>query len=395
MRHERAARRLGPFGVAFGLAGLLWGCGAEAPAPLASTPAPPTPSAAPGAFAYVVDPQASALLAFEAHQVTGELRLVETHGLQPAWPRFPTRIAADPRGRFLYVGLANPSPGSGPTHTIRAFAVDGATGRLLHRGDAPVTFPPVSLATTEDQVHVLGGVYTSGYVGSWDLLDVDTATGALRHATRPPQRFYPSLVIADAGGGPVYTVAALSTALAEQEVMFASEWRGDGTLADVDSIKLQRRTSDVALGGAVSFTADESGRISSRTLDPRTGQIRLLGRVDAFEGGPARLALGRPTLPRLSTAGPSAGTWLAVSSRGGLRLFEAAEGGELAARGSVALPEIETVRGLAFHPSGRHLYTSGEGEGLRVFRIDEEGGLQETARDPRGGGDVVLTAPPS
>ncbi|HEX9190048.1 MAG TPA: hypothetical protein VGB87_23430 [Vicinamibacteria bacterium] len=393
MRHERAARRLGPFGVVLGLAGLLWGCGAEAPGPVASTPATPTPSVAPGAFAYVVDPQASALLEFEAHEVTGGLRLVEAYDLRPAWPRFPTRIAANPRGQFLYAGLAEPSPGSGPTHVVQVFAVDGGTGRLLPRGDAPLTFPPVSLVATEDQVHVVGGVYTTGYIGSWDVLDVDPATGALQRTTRAPRRFYPSLVVADTGGGRVYTVAALSTALADQEVMFASEWRDGGTLVDVDSIKLQRKTSDVTLGGAVSFTADESGRISSRTFDARTGQIRLLGRVDAFEGGPARLALGRPTLPRAFTAARSPGAWLAVSSLGGLRLFEAGEGGELAARGSVALPEIETVRGLAFHPSGPYLYTSGAGEGLRVFRIGEGGELQETAREPRGGGDIVLTAP--
>jgi hypothetical protein len=164
---------------------------------------------------------------------------------------------------------------------------------------------------------------------------------------------------------------------------------------DVDGINLQRRTSDVALGGSISFTADESGRISSRTFDADTGQIRLLARVYAFEGGWARLALGRPTTPRLSTTAPLPGTLLAVSSGGGLRLLEVGENGELSPRGSVALPESEGVRRLAFHPSGRYLYTSGAGEGLRVFRIEPDGELRETARDPQGGGEIVLTAPPS
>ena len=397
-RHERAIRRLRPLAGALGLAGLLAACGAERPGPAAGTSAPtpsPAPSVAPAAFAYVVDPQASALLAFEADAVTGDLRLVEARGILPAWTSFPTRIAADPRGRFVYALLANPDLGSGPTHTLRSFAVDGSTGRLLARGDAWVTLPPVSLAATEDRVHVLGAAYITGYIGSWDVFAVDPATGALRRVTRKPQRFHPSIVAAGGEQDLVYTVAAPSDLLWPEETMFASRWQDEGTLVDVDSINLQRRTSDVVLGGSLSYMADESGRISWRTFDARTGQIRLLGRVDAFEGGPARLAVGRPTIPRLSTTAPQPGTMLAVSSRGGLRLLEVGEAGEPSPRGFIALPELERVRRLAFHPSGRHLYTSGEGEGLRIFRVDPDGTLLETAREMQGGGEIVLTSPPS
>jgi hypothetical protein len=141
--------------------------------------------------------------------------------------------------------------------------------------------------------------------------------------------------------------------------------------------------------------ADESGRISWRSFDARAGQIRLLGRVDAFEGGPARLAIGRPTTPRLASSGPTPGTMLAVSSRSGLHLLEIGSDGAPTPRGSLDLPELERVRSLAFHPSGRYLYTSGEGEGLRIFRVDPDGTLLETARETRGGGEIVLTAPPS
>jgi len=44
---------------------------------------------------------------------------------------------------------------------------------------------------------------------------------------------------------------------------------------------------------------------------------------------------------------------------------------------------------------GRYLYTSGESEGLRIFRVDPDGTLQETAREIQGGGEIVLTAPSS
>ncbi len=397
-RHERTIRRRGPLAGALGLAGLLAACGVESPGPATGTSVPtpsPAPSVAPAAFAYVVDPQASALLAFEADAVTGDLRLAESLGIHPAWTRFPTRIAADPRGRFVYALVANPDPGSGPTHTLRSFAVDGSTGRLLARGDAWVTLPPVSIAATEDRVHVLGAAYITGYIGSWDVFEVDEATGALRRGKLPPHRVEPSVVVAGGDSGVVYTVAAPSAALKDEEAMFASRWRDEATLVDVDSIKLQRRTSDVALGGSLSYAADESGRISWRSFDARTGQIRLQGRVAAFEGGPARLALGRPTLPRLDATAPSPGTILAVSSGAGLRLLEVSEAGEPSPRGSIDLPELERVRDLAFHPSGRYLYTSGAGEGLRIFRVEAGGTLQETARETQGGGEIVLTPPPS
>jgi 6-phosphogluconolactonase (cycloisomerase 2 family) len=399
-RHERTIRRLRPLAGALGLAGLIFGCGAESPGPAAGTPVPTpstAPSVAPAAFAYVVDSQASALLAFEADEVTGDLRLVEARGILPAWTPFPTRIAADPRGRFVYALLANPDPGSGPTHTLRSFAVEGRTGRLLARGDAWVTLPPVSIAATEDRVHVLSAGYMSGYIGSWDVFAVHQATGALSRATPPPRRQHPSMVVADAEGGIVYTVAVPAPGAFPEdgEAMFASRWRDRQTLVDVDVIKLQRRPSDVALGGSLSYMADESGRISWRSLDARTGQIRLLGRVEAFEGGPARLALARPRIPRLSSAAPPPGTMIAVSSHAGLHLLEIGSAGEPTPRGSVDLPKIERVRRLAFHPSGRYLYTSGEGEGLRIFRVDPEGTLLETERETQGGGEIVLTAPPS
>jgi 6-phosphogluconolactonase (cycloisomerase 2 family) len=84
-----------------------------------------------------------------------------------------------------------------------------------------------------------------------------------------------------------------------------------------------------------------------------------------------------------------------VSTSRGLRLLELGEAGEPTPRGSVELPELERVRRLAFHPSGRYLYTSGEGEGLRIFRVDPDGTLLETARETQGGGEIVVTSPPS
>ena len=195
-------------------------------------------------------------------------------------------------------------------------------------------------------------------------------------------------------GEVLYTVAHESPSLEWTELLYASNTLEDGTIVDRDLIKLQYETSDVVLADDILFAADRAGRVSSRTLLGGAGQIKLLARLEhAFEGGTARLALGRPTTPRLSAASMS-GTLLAVSSASALRTFTVGETGDLSLAGTAALPEVESARAIAFHPSGRYLYASGPGEGVRVFRVQENGLLQETAREPRGGGGIVLTAPP-
>jgi hypothetical protein len=233
-----------------------------------------------------------------------------------------------------------------------------------------------------------------GYIGYWAVYRIDAGSGRLEWVSPGPWRRDPFFVVARPRGEDLYTVALEPLEL-EKELLYASNSLDDGTILDRDVIKLQYETSDVVLGEEVLFAADRAGRISSRTLLGPRGPIRLLARLEhAFEGGPARLALGRPTTPRLSTASVAPGTLLAVSSVSGLRTFSVSETAELSLAGTVTLPEVKDARAVAFHPSGRYLYTSGPGEGLRVFRVQEDGLLQETAREPRGGGEIVLTAPP-
>jgi 6-phosphogluconolactonase (cycloisomerase 2 family) len=203
-----------------------------------------------------------------------------------------------------------------------------------------------------------------------------------------PWRRDPFFMVVGPSGEGVYTVAHESPTAGWNELLYASDTLDDGTIVDRNVIKLQYETSDVVLGGDVLFAADRAGRISSRTLIGATGQIKLLARLEA------RLALGRPTTPRLSASSVAAGTLLAVSSASGVRTFTVSEEGELSLAGTVTLPQVEEARAVAFHPSGRHLYTSGPGEGIRIFRVQENGLLRETGQEPRGGGEIVITAPP-
>jgi len=174
--------------------------------------------------------------------------------------------------------------------------------------------------------------------------------------------------------------------------MFASRWQDEGTLVDVDSIN--------SSGARATWSSGEllvhGGRVRPDLLaDLRraTGQIRLLGRVDAFEGGPARLAVGRPTIPasqrrrrrpaRCSRSPAAAACACSRSAR--RRAFP---------RGFIALPELERVRRRPSTPPPLPVHL-GDGEGLRIFRVDPDGTLLETAREMQGGGEIVLTAPPS
>jgi hypothetical protein len=101
-----------------------------------------------------------------------------------------------------------------------------------------------------------------------------------------------------------------------------SRWFDADVIVDRDFIRLQQETSDVVLGDDVLFAADRAGRGSSRTLLAASGRIKLLARLEhAFEGGAARLALGRQATPRLSASAVAPVTLLAVSSVSGLRTF--------------------------------------------------------------------------
>jgi hypothetical protein len=359
--------------------------GADREPPSPTAPSTSSATAPPSAFAYVADRETRELLAFDANAATGALRLVEGQDLG-----YPQRLAVDPLGRFVYASAT-----LSDRSFLRSCAVEAVTGRLARCDEEDLIARALSIAATETFVHVIGAARTTGYVGYWSVYRVDTGSGTLEWTGPGPWRRDPFFLAAAPRGEDVFTVAHESPALGWTELLYASDALDSGAIVDCDFIKLQYETSDVVLGGDVLFAADRAGRISSRTLIGASRQIKLLARLEhAFEGGPARLALGRPTMPRLSASSVEAGTLLAVSSASGVRTFTVSETGELSLAGAVTLPEVEDARAVAFHPSGRHLYTSGPGEGIRIFRVQENGLLQETGQEPRGGGEIVITAPP-
>jgi 6-phosphogluconolactonase (cycloisomerase 2 family) len=342
----------------------------------------------PSAFVYVLDP-ANALLVFEADDVTGQLRSVEAQQVIQAF-----RLAADPRGRFVFVagGL-----GGRIARFVRSYAVDAASGRLDRRSHTS-TFTSchtTSLAANERQVYALGASCSTGYHGGWVVLSLDPRTGVLAPAPSPPSRFEPDFVVADPKGRFVYTGALERQVCSYCPRLFVSALRTDGWLEDVGGIMVARSIDAVpvsgALGHGVLFVADAWGRITSFGIDEESGLPTVLAR-GALEDSMTHLTVAPRTVP---DSPPRPGGRLAASTHFDVRIYDFDASGELSLRDVVAVPWSSVPLNLAFHPSGRFLYSSGSGQGVLIFSVAEDGRLQQVGREERGGGSIVVIAPPS
>jgi hypothetical protein len=379
---------------------LLPACGSNvAISPGASPVSPvpgPTATAPPSALAYVLDRGAGAVLVFEASDATGELRLVARQDVPE-----PRVLAVDPFGRFLYVaggGTVWSGGGEEPPY-VRCYATDPGSGQLTERSFShanPFGCPWTALAANEGQVYAVAATCMTGYHGGWFLLDVAATTGALTPAPTPPVRWEPAFVVADPQGRFVYSGAVERQSCSYCAWLYISTVQGGGTIDDTGGVKVAPSDvgplSGAVLGEGILYVADPRARILSFDVSAGLGRPPLLARLDsAFEGSGARLAFGRSTTPRLPTAAASShGAWLAVSTRAGLGLFEALASGELSLRDEASSPALAS-RSVAFHPSGRFLYASGVGEGVRVFAVDD-GRLREVGQEPLGDGAIAVMA---
>jgi hypothetical protein len=375
----------------------LTACGSNAPMSGGSAGAPsPTPGTTPGpsAFAYVLNAEESVLMAFEASAATGQLRLIERHDVPE-----PRLLAGDPRGRSLQVAGGGTSWSGDPATPpyVRSYAVDPGSGHLAGRSENdenPFGCPWTALAATERQAYLMAATCVTGYHGGWLVLDVDPATGALTPAATPPVRWEPAFVVADPEDPFVYSVAVERYACDWCHMLYMSATHGDGRIEDLSGVTLNPgKAFGATLGERILYLVHTGSRILSFAVGDRNRRPALVARLDsAFAGDFSHLAFGRSTVPRLEPAASnSPRTWLALSTRTRLYLYAAPDSGELSVSDEATLPAPATWR-LAFHPSGRFLYASSEGEGTRVFAIDD-GRLREVGQDPLGGRWIVVLAP--
>jgi 6-phosphogluconolactonase (cycloisomerase 2 family) len=357
-------------------AGFSSSCGS--PSGPVATPSPPGPSPTPSfppprAVAYVVDPAANALVAFEADLDTGQLRLIETRAESA-----PRLLAVDPGGRLLY--MAGGDTAGSVRSYVRSYSIEAATGRLTARStqtwDALMR-PPLSLAASARQLYVIGGRPFTGTHGGWVAFGVDVATGLLTESPRPPQRFEPDFVVASPEPRFVYT-EALDQSNSFLPTLFVSSVQADGRLEDVGTTVIEAALSTGALGLGFLFVADSDGGLASFAVDEASGRLSPRALLTSGLGpGRARLAL-------------HPGGLLAAAAAAQVQVYAVGARGELSRRDEIALPSSSGPYSLAFQPSGRYLYASGSAEGVRIFAVGADGRLTDAGRATPGGGDVVL-----
>jgi hypothetical protein len=405
MDRDRKTRRRILVAFLAGTAGLAGACGSDAP----STPVEPSPPTATRAFVHVLDLEAAdkpkpscrgyvgTPVPVSTFEVTssGELRSLATQSIDGA-----RRLAADPLGRFLYVGGVKDIPGY-----VSSYAVDAASGALSRRsqfvpstaylGCCPPASEPSALAATKEQLFVsrtadYGYPIHPGFTVVW----VEPGTGNLRQDQGPYHDFY------DAPGW-ILPHPSLPVVYADDDkhgVIVLSPRAQDGRLAEIERVVTpgslpgyRGRAEAAALTGeclvATWATRDPAvlGGITSYRVDPGTGQLTEAATVSGFwpmaiAGAEGRVAVATSAVVALYFVGASC----AIEPRDTMPITLAPEGPS----GTLA------PSALAFHPSGRFLYLA-EHDGLQTYAILDTQRLRllQTLTGVRG--RITVAVPPS
>jgi len=399
-------------------AGLLLACGSGG----SVSPTETTPYTT-RAFVHVLDQGRGVLSTFMVDPRTGGLSLVDTKAV-PNVVSWSSPLAADPRGRFVYVNAdAGPDVGDG---SFRSYRVDGSSGTLTLASEAPMTGLHVQhvtrLAATAGRLYfgdeyawggIYGGVHGANGLG---VFSVDE-NGVLAEGSRLIRDWD------DTGG-----FTGLFESYAEPDVVLVGyEWNYqlraltlDATVAggyreiarldchDSGPGPVGPISSVAAADGRVFFN-DDLGRLYSYALNLEGGTFDERGRVpDA--GRPQ--ALGAPD--RLAVLAPN--RWVLYDAAlhhyqqtTSIALYRVGPDGGLSPLSR--LPESYFVSSptLVFHPSGRFLYacglpTDGSPWGsvlsktsyVLTFSLGPDGGLTLFGSLPVAGcGPMVVTAPAS
>jgi hypothetical protein len=377
----------------------LSGCGSgNSGGPTGTTP-PPLPAAT-RAFVHVLLPAAkvqepASLSTFEVAVPGGQLRLLATRPITGA-----SGAAADPAGRFLYVGGATNKrveylPAAG---YVQSYQVDGPSGDLTPGnqtlgpslgGCEPPTCRPVPLAATVQEVFVYPGC-ADWYEGFF-VFQVDRSSGTLTRVS--PGRAFWDLDSESRWAVPLPSTPIVYADVDGREVGIFSS-RGDGTLDLVDTVPTPGGTQWYSGGAYEAVLTDgclvaswrngstgASGIVSYR-IDPATG---LLAAGDSLPG-----------FVPLHLAG-AAGGRVAVTTAGTLVPLVLTDTCRIQSRDAVPIMLASTgsyAGSVAFHPSGRFVYVD-QDTGLQVYVVLDSGSLQLIDTQPGARGRVIVASPPS
>jgi 6-phosphogluconolactonase len=273
---------------------------------------------------------------------------------------------------FVYVSVA-------ADKRIAVYQLDGATGKLTHRGDCPVADgEPGALAVDPARRFLFAAVRSAGKLAAFRL---DAATGRLTHVNTIPAGPDPAHLATDAAGRYLLTAYYVDAKVTVHAI------GKDGALGDKPLQTVP--TADKAHA----VVPDPSGRFA---FVPHTGPDAIFqfafdaktGRLTANE--PATLATPKGTGPRHLVFHPSRPVAYVANEQGGSVTAYALDtrGGTLSPlqtvstlpadfRGTNACAEIRV------HPSGKFLYVSNRGhDSIAAFALDGEGKVSVIGQEP-------------
>jgi 6-phosphogluconolactonase (cycloisomerase 2 family) len=358
--------------VATSLVAALSGCGSNA------GPSAPTPSPSPGPLAIIADRVAGALVTVEVNSQTGALTRIASLTVANPGSRLP--LAADPKGRFVYLGYGN---------AIRSFVVDKTSGQLTERPRVESGFGSASwVAASDRQVY---GIFQhscgTGCDQYWLGYPVNASTGALSGPIGLPARSDLDIAVPDTTGRFVYTdrIGGLLISMVQP----------DGSVVDVDVADLPMGWPlFVATGPGFLAITDDYGNLLTAAVDDASGRIAPRQRMDkAFGDGYS----GNMNTPQIAVTSTGLIGLLGVRAvlrespvPWSLQTWRVDGAGNLDRRAEVPLPE-DMARDLAFDPSGRFLYVAGLAGGVHAFAVAADGGLREIGTYAVSGtGSIVM-----
>lgn len=320
-----------------------------------------------GTFAYVGNADSNDITVLRLSEA-GEMRVVETvplAGVTRAGGSTP--LAVSPDRRFLYAGVRS------EPFQVLTFAIDGKTGRLSHRGSAPLADSMANIATDRSGRFLFSASYGGNKVALNPLGD--------HGLVEPPKQVIPTGLNAHAFLPSPDNRFAFATDLGSDQVL--------GFAFDVNSGKLTPLPAPVAKltdrngprhfvfhpGGRTVYLLNElSAALVVYDYDDASGAWREVQTATAlppgFNGKPFE---GKPWAADLHLTPDGRFLYASERTSSTIAAFRVEAGGRLTSLGSFATEK--QPRGFAIDPSGRVLAAVGElSDGMTVYAIDAGSG---------------------
>jgi len=326
----------------------------------------------PETVVYVSNAGSKEVWVLAMNRATGELELIDKTPVPGNDQPSPTSIpmALSPNRRFLYAALRS------EPFTVASFAIDPASGKLSHLGNAPLEASMAYTVTDRTGRWLLGASYPQGKL---TINPIDDKGLVVEKTTQIiPDRAKAHCILVDAANKHVY-----ATSLGADTVM---QWKFDPTTGTLSPIgpgiipaKPGAGPRHMALhpsGRYLYLITETTDTIGAYAIDPPTGTLTELQFVNAlpsdFKEQPAAADLHVTPDGRFLY-----GSERKTSTLAGYRIDP--DKGTLSLIGH--FPTEKTPRGFAIDPRSRFLLSVGlDSNAMTVYRIDPQSGALAVAK---------------